>query len=125
MVDHSFQVRKSTLALICRGDPHLLLKVDIDVVSAERLEDFAEIIRREFRQQKIRFSNLDVENDEVRVRLRNADDAASATEIFNDLGEGLNVAADGTSYRFLHRTWHADFADSHARTVDGNHSSED
>ena len=91
--------QKINLGLDLQGGSHLLLKVDIDVVSAERLESFAEIIRQEFRQQKIRFSNLDVENDEVSVRLRNADDAASATEIFTDLGDGLNVAADGTSYR--------------------------
>ena len=91
--------QKINLGLDLQGGSHLLLRVDMAVVIEERLEGIAETIRQEFRTNKIRFSGLDVRNSEVRVRLRNADDAAAAQNVFRDFGSDFNVMADGPAYR--------------------------
>ena len=90
--------QKINLGLDLQGGSHLLLRVDMAVVIEERLEGIAETIRQEFRTNKIRFSGLDVRNSEVRVRLRNADDAAAAQNVFRDFGSDFNIAADGPAY---------------------------
>ena len=90
--------QKINLGLDLQGGSHLLLRVDMDVVVIERLESIAETIRQEFRSNKIRFSGLDVRNNEVRVRLRNADDAAAAQNVFREFGADFNTVSDGPAY---------------------------
>ena len=91
--------QKINLGLDLQGGSHLLLRVDMDVVAQERLEGIAETIRQEFRTRKIRFSGLDVTDDEVRVRLRKADDSAAATQIFGDFGRDFDIVDDSPDYR--------------------------
>ena len=91
--------QKINLGLDLQGGSHLLLRVDMDVVAQERLEGIAETIRQEFRTRKIRFSGLDVSDDEVRVRLRKADDSAAATQIFGDFGRDFDIVDDSPDYR--------------------------
>ena len=82
---------KINLGLDLRGGSHLLLRVDIDAVRQERLNIIAETIRQEFRVAKIRFSGLDVRNDSVNVKLRDASNANAANAIFNELGQGFSL----------------------------------
>ena len=46
------------LGLDLQGGSHLLMLVDMEVVETERLNSLGETIRQEFRNGKIRFSNL-------------------------------------------------------------------
>lgn len=66
--------QKINLGLDLQGGSHLLMLVDMEVVETERLNSLGETIRQEFRTEKIRFSDLKVENRSVSVSVRKADD---------------------------------------------------
>ena len=74
--------KKINLGLDLRGGSHLLLRVDIEAVQQERFDIIAETIRQEFRGAKIRFSGLNVRDNSVVVRLRDAGDAVTRTNDF-------------------------------------------
>ena len=90
--------QKINLGLDLQGGSHLLLRVDMDVVIQERLESMAETIRLEFRQQKLRFSDLDVVDGTVVVTLRNASDGDAAREVFQEFGPVVSITQDGPGY---------------------------
>ena len=87
------------LGLDLQGGSHLLMLVDMEVVETERLNSLGETIRQEFRNGKIRFSNLRVEDRTVSVSLRRADDTDAAELIFAELGRGLITTSEGQNYR--------------------------
>ena len=74
--------KKINLGLDLQGGSHLLLRVDIDAVRKERLENLGETIRRDFRAQKIRFNALAVSDEAVSLQVRDEDDSATAQQIF-------------------------------------------
>ena len=78
--------KKINLGLDLQGGSHLLLRVDIDAVRRERLENLGETLRRDFRTNKIRFSALSVNEDTVSLQVRDKTDIATAQQIFQDLG---------------------------------------
>jgi preprotein translocase subunit SecD len=55
--------KQINLGLDLQGGSHLLLRVDVDAVKQERLENIGETLRRDFRAEKIRFSGLAVANE--------------------------------------------------------------
>ena len=87
------------LGLDLQGGSHLLMLVDMEVVETERLNSLGETIRQEFRNGKIRFSDLRVEDRTVSVSLRRADDTDAAKLIFAELGRGLIITSEGQNYR--------------------------
>ena len=90
--------KKINLGLDLSGGSHLLLRVDVDAVVQERLDTIAETIRQEFRAAKIRFSGLDILNNSLIVRLRNASDAITAQKIFDKLGQGVTLTLNNDVY---------------------------
>ena len=95
----AFPGQQINLGLDLQGGSHLLMLVDMEVVETERLNSLGETIRQEFRNGKIRFSNLRVEDRTVRVSLRRADDTDAAKLIFAELGRGLIITSEGQNYR--------------------------
>ena len=91
--------QKINLGLDLQGGSHLLMLVDMEVVETERLNSLSETIRQEFRTEKIRFSDLKVENRAVSISVRKADDVGAAEQIFDELGRGLITTNDGQSYQ--------------------------
>ncbi len=91
--------QKINLGLDLQGGSHLLMLVDMGVVETERLNSLGETIRQEFRTEKIRFSDLKVENRSVSVSVRKADDVGAAEQIFDELGRGLITTNDSQSYQ--------------------------
>ena len=91
--------QKINLGLDLQGGSHLLLRVDMEGVERERLQGIAEAIRQEFRAQKIRLGGLDVDDAEVRVRLRKTDDAAEAMRIFGEFGNDFTIEDASPEYR--------------------------
>ena len=87
------------LGLDLQGGSHLLMLVDMEVVETERLNSLSETIRQEFRTEKIRFSDLKVEERTVSISVRKADDISAAELIFAELGRGLVTTSDGQSYQ--------------------------
>ncbi len=91
--------KQINLGLDLQGGSHLLLRVDVDAVKQERLENLGETLRRDFRSEKIRFSGLAVANETVSLQIRNPEDAAKTQQIFTDLGNEYSVSNDGLTYR--------------------------
>jgi preprotein translocase subunit SecD len=91
--------QKINLGLDLQGGSHLLMLVDMEVVETERLNSLGETIRQEFRTEKIRFSDLKVENRSVSVSVRKTDDVGAAEQIFDELGRGLITTNDSKSYQ--------------------------
>ena len=108
--------KKINLGLDLQGGSHLLVRVDIDAVTQERLENLSETIRRDFRAQKIRFSALAVNDNAVLLQIRNRRDRTTAQQIFSDLGSDYNTTHDGDAYQI--RFNDAGLALLRTRTVD-------
>ena len=86
--------KKINLGLDLQGCSHLLLRVDIDAVRKERLENLGETIRRNFRSKKIRFSALAVNNEAVSLQVRDSRDRDSARQILSDLGSDYSTTSE-------------------------------
>jgi preprotein translocase subunit SecD len=91
--------KQINLGLDLQGGSHLLLRVDVDAVKQERLENLGETLRRDFRSEKIRFSGLAVANEMVSLQIRNQGDASKTQQIFTNLGNGYTISNDGLTYR--------------------------
>ena len=91
--------KKINLGLDLQGGSHLLLRVDIDAVRKERLENLGERIRRDFRSKKIRFNALVVRDKAVSLQVREENDSDPAQQIFRDLGSDYSTTNDGNAYQ--------------------------
>jgi preprotein translocase subunit SecD len=80
------------LGLDLQGGSHLLLRVDTEAVKRERLDDVTEMIRRDFRAARIRFSGLQLSGDTVLVTIRDAKDMDIAATTLADLGNDYQVS---------------------------------
>jgi len=108
--------KQINLGLDLQGGSHLLLRVDVDAVKQERLENLGETLRRDFRLEKIRFSGLAVANETVSLQIRNPEDATKTNQIFTDLGNEYTVSNDGLTYRLAFNE--AGLAAMQTRTVE-------
>ena len=68
------------LGLDLQGGSHLLLRVDTETVKIERLNNVSEMVRRDLRKEKIRFSGLLVSNGND-LTIRDISDVDSAHEV--------------------------------------------
>ena len=106
--------KKINLGLDLQGGSHLLLRVDIDAVRKERLENLGERIRRDFRTKKIRFNALVVSDEAVSLQVRDENDSAPAQQIFTDLGSDYSTTNDGNAYQIrFQRCWAYTHANPH------------
>ena len=108
--------KQINLGLDLQGGSHLLLRVDVDAVKQERLENLGETLRRDFRSEKIRFSGLAVANETVSLQIRNPDDVAKTQQIFTNLGNEYTVSNDGLTYHLAFND--AGLAAMQTRTVE-------
>ena len=108
--------KQINLGLDLQGGSHLLLRVDVDAVKQERLENLGETLRRDFRSEKIRFSGLAVANETVSLQIRNPDDVAKTQQIFTNLGNEYTISNDGLTYRLAFND--AGLAAMQTRTVE-------
>ncbi|MBU3846561.1 MAG: protein translocase subunit SecD [Candidatus Acinetobacter avistercoris] len=68
------------LGLDLRGGVHFLLEVDMDKAIAQRMETSASDLRRDFRDNKIKFNSLSLNNDTITVQFANAQDRSAAMD---------------------------------------------
>jgi preprotein translocase subunit SecD len=59
------------LGLDLRGGVHFLLEVDMDKAIAQRMETSATDLRRQFRDNKIKFNSLALNNNAINVQFAN------------------------------------------------------
>ncbi|MDC1383538.1 protein translocase subunit SecD [Candidatus Puniceispirillum sp.] len=108
--------KQINLGLDLQGGSHLLLRVDVDAVKKERLEDLGESIRRDFRGKKIRFSDLNVGSDAVSLTVRDMDVNKIVQKIFTDYGNDFSTENEGRVYKLVFNE--VGFAAMQTRTVD-------
>ena len=68
------------LGLDLRGGVHFLLEVDMDKAIVQRMETSASDLRRDFRDNKIKFNSLSLTNNTITVQFANSEDRAAAMD---------------------------------------------
>ena len=79
------------LGLDLQGGSHLLLRVDINAVERERLDDLAENVRRDLRGARIKFSGLRATQDSVILQIRDTTKLDAAATELATLGQDFVV----------------------------------
>lgn len=86
------------LGLDLQGGSHLLLRVDINAVERERLDDLAENVRRDLRESRIKFSGLRATQDSVTLQIRDTTKLDAAATELAALGQDFVVTPDGAQF---------------------------
>ena len=68
------------LGLDLRGGVHFLLEVDMDKAISQRMETSATDLRRQFRDNKIKFNNLNLSNNTITIQFANNADRDAAAD---------------------------------------------
>ena len=90
------------LGLDLRGGVHFLLEVDMDKAIAQRMETSASDLRREFRDNKIKFNSLSLNNNAITVQFANAEDRSAAMDQLRREGNKYTQQAlASTSYAVM------------------------
>ncbi len=94
---HTLGLRPISLGLDLQGGSHLLLRVELDRVFAERYEDVEQNLRRDLRHAQIGYTRLQAGKDGVTLVLRNTSDRRAAQDVVRKIDPQLVVsdAADG------------------------------
>ncbi|WP_089605691.1 protein translocase subunit SecD [Acinetobacter piscicola] len=84
------------LGLDLRGGVHFLLEVDMDKAIAQRMETSASDLRREFRENKVKFNSLTLNNNTITIQFANNDDRATVMDFLRREGNKYNQQALAT-----------------------------
>ena len=80
-----------SLGLDLQGGSHLLLRVEVEQVLAERYQDVESTLRRDLRKDKIGYRKLKAAKDGVAIQLRDAADAAAVKSAVRKLDPTLSI----------------------------------
>lgn len=87
------------LGLDLRGGVHFLLEVDMDKAISQRMETSATDLRRQFRDNKIKFNNLALNNNTITVQFANTTDRDAAADFLrrnsNEFTQQALASTDG------------------------------
>jgi preprotein translocase subunit SecD len=83
-----------TLGLDLQGGSHLLLRVELEKVLAERYEDLEQTLRRDLRKEKLGYRKLQASDTAVRVQLRDAKDADAVKAVIRKADPTISVTQD-------------------------------
>ncbi|MFK4205294.1 protein translocase subunit SecD [Acinetobacter junii] len=87
------------LGLDLRGGVHFLLEVDMDKAISQRMETSATDLRRQFRDNKIKFNNLALNNNTITVQFANTTDRDAAADFLrrngNEFSQQAIASTDG------------------------------
>ena len=84
------------LGLDLRGGVHFLLEVDMDKAIAQRMETSASDIRRQFRDNNIKFNSLSLNNNAINVQFANNTDRDRAMDFLRRNGNEFTQQAVAT-----------------------------
>lgn len=85
------------LGLDLRGGVHFLLEVDMDKAISQRLETSATDIRRQFRDNQIRFNQLSLDKNVITLRFASNDDRSKAMDFLRRNGNEFTQQALATT----------------------------
>ncbi|WP_151830186.1 protein translocase subunit SecD [Acinetobacter junii] len=81
------------LGLDLRGGVHFLLEVDMDKAISQRMETSATDLRRQFRDNRIKFNNLALNNNTITVQFANTTDRDAAADFLRRNGNEFTQQA--------------------------------
>ena len=84
------------LGLDLRGGVHFLLEVDMDKAIAQRMETSATYLRRKFRDNKLKFNSLSLNNNTITIQFANNDDRATVMDFLRRDGNKFTQQALAT-----------------------------
>ena len=84
------------LGLDLRGGVHFLLEVDMDKAISQRMETSETDIRRQFRDNKIKFNSLSMNNNVITVQFASNDDRSKAMDFLRSNGNEFTQQAVAT-----------------------------
>ncbi|MEB3768360.1 protein translocase subunit SecD [Acinetobacter sp. MD2] len=84
------------LGLDLRGGVHFLLEVDMDKAIAQRMDTSSTDLRRQFRDNNIKFNNLALNNNVITVQFANNDDRDAAMSFLRRNGNEFSQQAIAT-----------------------------
>lgn len=94
------------LGLDLRGGVHFLLEVDMDKAISQRLETSATDLRRQFRDNKIKFNNLALNNNTITVQFADSADRDAAADFLrrngNEFTQQSVATANGATLRLTY-----------------------
>ncbi|WP_180048495.1 MULTISPECIES: protein translocase subunit SecD [unclassified Acinetobacter] len=85
------------LGLDLRGGVHFLLEVDMDKAISQRLETSATDLRRQLRDNKLKFNSLSLNNNTITVQFANNDDRSAVMDFLRRNGNEFNQQALATT----------------------------
>ncbi|WOE31265.1 MULTISPECIES: protein translocase subunit SecD [unclassified Acinetobacter] len=85
------------LGLDLRGGVHFLLEVDMNKAIAQRMETSSTDLRRQFRDNKIKFNSLSLNNNTITVQFANAADREAAMDFLRRNGNEFTQQALATN----------------------------
>ena len=100
--DNVLLSKKVNLGLDLQGGSYLLLEVDSEPAIKRKLQDKVLLIRKDLKQQKIKYKNLELKNNEINFRLLN-DDTDRFEEFFLNKNNFIN------SYLQTYRSYEMDY----------------
>lgn len=86
--------RAVNLGLDLRGGSHILLEADIDSVVKQKTEDAMTALRADLRKEKIKFDNITVIPNGVKLTLANETDASAVRKLFRLADDTFIVTQD-------------------------------
>lgn len=96
---------KVNLGLDLRGGSHLLLGVDFDNYMNDVSESIAESLRKNLRDEKIRYKNLTHERNNIQFELRSPEDYDRMIKIIRKIDPNLSYAKKGTSIQLFYNEY--------------------
>ncbi|WP_374572003.1 protein translocase subunit SecD [Acinetobacter sp.] len=84
------------LGLDLRGGVHFLLEVDMDKAIAQRMETSAADLRRQLRDNKLKFNSLSLSSNTITVQFANNDDRSAAMDFLRRSGNEFTQQAAAT-----------------------------
>lgn len=85
------------LGLDLRGGVHFLLEVDMDKAISQRTETSATDLRRQLRDNKLKFNSLSLNNNTITVQFANNDDRSAVMDFLRRNGNEFNQQALATT----------------------------
>jgi protein-export membrane protein SecD len=84
-----------SLGLDLQGGSHLLLEVKTGVVVKERLSSLKDTVRTQLRSKRIRYDELSVEDNHVKVKILDFNDISSAMMLLSRIQKDYQAKQDG------------------------------
>ncbi|WP_180164894.1 protein translocase subunit SecD [Acinetobacter sp. YH12049] len=85
------------LGLDLRGGVHFLLEVDMDKAISQRMETSAADLRRQLRDNKLKFNSLSLSNNTITMQFANNDDRSAAMDFLRRNGNEYTQQAVATT----------------------------